>query len=140
MKKLCRYTQDRKIAGVCSGLGDYFAIDPLYFRLGFLVSLLFGGLGALAYVVMWILVPEKEGAPQHLPKPLPLYRSESDKVLGGVCGGLGELLRIDPVLFRVGFVLLAFLAGIGVLLYLALWLLLPRAGATREAPASDMTV
>jgi len=49
MKKLHRFPEDSKIAGVCAGLGDYFDLDPVLFRLFFLVSLLFGG--HLAWVV-----------------------------------------------------------------------------------------
>jgi len=62
MKKLYRMTQDRKIAGVCGGLGAYFDIDPVFFRLFFLISILFGGLGAVAYLVMWLMVPAQDGA------------------------------------------------------------------------------
>jgi len=47
-----------------------------------------------------------------------LYRSREDKVLAGVCGGLGEYLDIDPVLIRVAWVAMALLKGFGILLYL----------------------
>ena len=126
MKKLVRHTENRKLAGVCAGLGEYFDMDPLIFRLVFLLSLLFGGIGALAYLVMWIMVPPKEGGAQAAREPLKLRLSDSDRKLAGVCGGLGEFFHIDTVFFRVGFVLLAFACGVGVLLYIALWLLLPR--------------
>lgn len=56
-----------------------------------------------------------------------LRRSASDRMLGGVCGGLSEYTGIDVILFRVGFVVLAVAGGAGLLLYLALWLLLPDA-------------
>jgi phage shock protein C len=46
-----------------------------------------------------------------------------------VCGGLGERFEIDPVLFRVAFILLALVFGLGILLYVVLWLLIPRAPA-----------
>jgi len=129
MKKLHRIAEDRKIAGVCAGLGDYFDLDPVFFRLFFLVSLLFGGVGALAYLILWIMVPEKTGA-QGAPRPLKrLHLSNSDRKIGGVCGGLGERFEIDPVLFRVAFILLALACGLGILLYVALWLLVPRAPA-----------
>jgi len=128
MKKLHRFPEDRKIAGVCGGLGDYFDLDPVFFRL-FLVSLLFGGLGALAYLILWIMVPEKTGA-QGEARPLKrLHLSNSNRKIGGVCGGLGEWLEIDPVLFRVAFILLALACGLGILLYIALWLIVPRAPA-----------
>ena len=130
MKKLHRFADDKKIAGVCSGLGDYFDLDPVFFRLFFLVSLLFGGLGALAYMILWIMVPEKTGA-QGEPRPLKrLHLSSSDRKIAGVCGGLGEWLDVDPVFLRVGFVLLSLLCGLGIVVYIALWLFLPRAPAT----------
>lgn len=52
-----------------------------------------------------------------------LYRSNSEKVLAGVCGGLGEYFSVDPVWFRIGFVVLALGGGSGVLIYLVLWLI-----------------
>lgn len=54
-----------------------------------------------------------------------LYRSRTEKMLGGVCGGLGELLDIDPTIVRLVFVLLALWGGSGVLIYLVLWLIAP---------------
>src|SRR2546427_9196963 len=101
MKKLHRIAEDRKIAGVCAGLGDYFDLDPVFFRLFFLVSLLFGGLGALAYLVLWIMVPEKPGG-QGEPRPLRrLHLSNFDRKNGGVGGGLAARPAIDPLLFLV---------------------------------------
>ena len=46
------------------------------------------------------------------------YRSRKDKVLLGVCGGLGDYFDIDPVLIRIIFILLSFVNGFGILLYL----------------------
>ena len=54
-----------------------------------------------------------------------LYRSESDRMLGGVCGGLGNYLGVDTTLVRLFFVILFFGSGIGVLAYLALWIIAP---------------
>jgi phage shock protein PspC (stress-responsive transcriptional regulator) len=56
-----------------------------------------------------------------------LLRSSTNKVLGGVCGGLAEYTNTDPLLWRVGFVALA-LMGAGILVYPVLWLLMPAAG------------
>lgn len=56
-----------------------------------------------------------------------LYRSRTDKVIGGVAGGLGDYLGIDPIWARIGFVLLAVTGGSGVLIYLIMWLLIPEA-------------
>lgn len=56
-----------------------------------------------------------------------LYRSDTDKMIGGVCSGLGQYLGIDPTIIRIFFVLLALADGAGAMIYLVLWLVLPRA-------------
>jgi phage shock protein PspC (stress-responsive transcriptional regulator) len=55
-----------------------------------------------------------------------LRRSSTNKVLGGVCGGLAEYTNTDPLLWRVGFIAVA-LMGAGILIYPLLWLLVPAA-------------
>ena len=54
-----------------------------------------------------------------------LRRSKTDRVVGGVAGGLGRYLGIDPVILRIAFVLLAISGGSGVLLYLIAWIAIP---------------
>lgn len=54
-----------------------------------------------------------------------LYRSSSQKVVAGVCGGLGDYFAVDPVWFRIGFVVLAIGGGSGILIYLLMWLIVP---------------
>jgi phage shock protein C len=54
-----------------------------------------------------------------------LVRSERNKVVGGVCGGLGEYLDIDPTIIRLVFVVFTLAGGSGVLVYLILWLVMP---------------
>ena len=56
-----------------------------------------------------------------------LYRSRNDKMLAGVCGGLGDFLGLDPTLVRLMFVLLAILGGHGVILYLIMGIIVPPA-------------
>lgn len=68
-----------------------------------------------------------------LPAPSPadhpsrpeLRRSGTDRMAGGVCGGLAEYSGIDPLLWRVGFVGLTLAGGAGILIYLLLWVLVP---------------
>lgn len=57
-KRLYRSTTDRKLAGVASGLAEYFVMDPLLVRLAFVILTLAGGGGILIYVVLWIVTPE----------------------------------------------------------------------------------
>jgi phage shock protein C len=54
-----------------------------------------------------------------------LYRSRKNKVLGGVCGGLGEYFDIDPSLIRLLWVFVVLMGGSGVLIYIILWVILP---------------
>ena len=56
-----------------------------------------------------------------------LRRSSTNKVLGGVCGGLAEYTNTDPLLWRVGFIAMAVM-GAGILIYPLLWLLVPTSG------------
>lgn len=58
-----------------------------------------------------------------------LYRSETDKMIGGVCGGLGTYLGMDPLILRILFVVAAMMNGIGLAIYLLMWLFVPRAEA-----------
>lgn len=54
-----------------------------------------------------------------------LYRLPRNKMIGGVCTGLGEYFSIDPVLVRIVFIILAFQQGIGILAYIILWIVVP---------------
>ena len=58
MKRLIRSTTDRKLAGVCGGIGDYFGIDPTLVRIGWVVFCLLGGSGSLAYLLCALIIPE----------------------------------------------------------------------------------
>src|SRR4051794_18369938 len=57
--------------------------------------------------------------------PKKLTRSRVDRVVGGVCGGMGRYFNVDPLFFRIGAVALAFVGGAGLLLYLAALVLVP---------------
>jgi phage shock protein C len=80
--------------------------------------------------------PDQPGAPspqagQTGPRPPPpggrgvLRRSQSERVLAGVCGGLGRYLGVDPVLLRIAFVILALANGLGLIAYVVAWVAIP---------------
>ena len=54
-----------------------------------------------------------------------LYRSNVDKIIGGVCGGLGDYLEVDPVILRIIWTVLGF-AGIGIIAYIIAWIIIPK--------------
>ena len=55
-----------------------------------------------------------------------LYRSGKDRILGGVCGGLGEYFNIDSVIIRLLWVLFSLAYGTGILAYIIAWIIIPR--------------
>lgn len=58
-KTLRRSRSNRVVAGVCGGLGEFFGLNPFWFRLGFLIALLPGGVpGLLVYFLCWIIIPK----------------------------------------------------------------------------------
>jgi phage shock protein C len=60
-KRLYRSKKDRVLGGVCAGLGNFFTIDPVLVRVLWAVSFFVGGVGFLAYLIAWIIVPEEPG-------------------------------------------------------------------------------
>ena len=56
-KRLMRSSTDKKIAGVCGGLADYFDLDPTIIRICWLLGVLCAGTGGLAYIILWIALP-----------------------------------------------------------------------------------
>jgi phage shock protein PspC (stress-responsive transcriptional regulator) len=65
-RRLFRDTENGMLAGVSAGLANYFGIDPLLVRLAFVIGVITGGWGILAYVVLWLLVPEAKTSSERL--------------------------------------------------------------------------
>lgn len=58
-----RRGRDRWIGGVCSGLAEYFNVDPLFVRIAFVAAAFLQGLGILLYLVLWVLMPPSDAPP-----------------------------------------------------------------------------
>ena len=67
-----------------------------------------------------------------------LYRSTSDRMIAGVCGGLGKYFNVDPTIVRLAFLLLFFLGGGGFVLYLILWIVVPDEQRLSSTPQEVM--
>lgn len=63
-KRLTRSVKDKVIGGVAGGIAEYFEIDPVIVRVLFVVSLFFHGAGFIAYIVLWIALPEATYVPE----------------------------------------------------------------------------
>jgi phage shock protein PspC (stress-responsive transcriptional regulator) len=94
-RRLRRRSDERVIAGVASGLGDYFNVDPLLVRIALVASLVFGGLGFFIYGAAWLLVPDDASD-----------RSVVERILNGgagsVPGGLVVLAGLVIALAVIG--------------------------------------
>ncbi len=113
--KLYRDSSNRIIAGVCSGIAEYFKIDPIIVRILFFIAV---PLNLIVYIIFWIGIPSKDFDPD-LRKIL--YRDKENGVIGGVAKGLSNYLKIDANIIRVVFVVSLFFGGAGLLFYLLLW-------------------
>jgi phage shock protein C len=72
-----------------------------------------------------------------------LYRSRTERVIGGVCAGLGEYFGVDPTIVRIAAVLLALANGVGVVAYVILWIIVPEEGENpmnEDQKTEDMPV
>ncbi len=151
-KRLFRDENGKIVAGVCSGLGNYFGIDPLIIRVLFIIFALGFGFGFITYLVLWVAVPSTSTKIIGSPKRR-LLRDPDDKIIAGVCRGLayyfGVNVWIPRALFLIPFISiifhwshwgafnfphfvdLSFSPG-ATLLYIILWLVLPEAQTTSE--------
>jgi phage shock protein PspC (stress-responsive transcriptional regulator) len=112
------------IAGVAAGLGDYFEVDPVWFRLAFVVSAFLGGAGIILYGAMWLLVPAVQGpVPGQAPLPPRMERvvrriDRTPGWVGVVLLLLGVLLLANRIVaWRPGIFWGVVLVAIGVLLF-----------------------
>jgi len=134
-KKLKRDPHNKVISGVCGGLGNFLNIDPIIARAGFLISFFVFGSGLLLYLILWIIMPE--ATPNELPQfsgtsSRKLFRNTDDKMIGGVCSGIGSYLGVSEVVMRVVFIISFFAFGTGLLAYFILWLIIPEAKTATE--------
>jgi phage shock protein PspC (stress-responsive transcriptional regulator) len=115
-RRLTRSSSDKVLSGLSGGLGRYFDIDPIIFRIGFVVLTLAGGAGLLAYLAGWVLVPadpEPGGEPQD--------RSRAATIAGAVVLILAVCVLIGPGVFFLAppLIALGLIALVGLLLYRA---------------------
>ena len=114
VRRLTRSSSDKLIGGVAGGLGRYFGVDPILFRIAFVVLVFAGGVGVLAYVGLLAFVPADDDSR--------VFGSRRDaNVIGAVLLGLLVVLILGPPAFFIGPALIpiALLIGIGMLLWRA---------------------
>jgi phage shock protein PspC (stress-responsive transcriptional regulator) len=115
-RRLTRSSSDKVLGGVSGGLGRYFDIDPIIFRIGFVVLALAGGAGVLGYIAAWVLVPADP-----LPGQEPADRSRAATIAGAIVLAVAALVLIGPGLFFLAppLIGIALIGLVGVLLWRA---------------------
>ncbi|MGB1131999.1 MAG: PspC domain-containing protein [Flavobacteriaceae bacterium] len=118
--KLRRNNNDRIIAGVASGISDYFKIDPFITRLLFVLTIPVGGFGFFFYLICWIAMPKTSIVSSTKRKKF--YRDHEDKIIAGIAQGIANYFSIDAFIIRLFFIALIFVNGLGFGLYLLIWI------------------
>jgi phage shock protein PspC (stress-responsive transcriptional regulator) len=131
-KKLFRDNRRKILGGVASGLANYFAIDPVWPRL-LLVLLAFATYGGLvvAYIILWIIIPASDSLEEEK-STKKMYRDSDNRVVGGVAAGLAAFWGIDSTVIRVLFIGMSIFGGLGVVVYIIMWIALPEARTITE--------
>jgi phage shock protein PspC (stress-responsive transcriptional regulator) len=152
-KRLYRDENNKIIGGVCGGLANYFGTDPVIIRVIFAVVALAFGTGLLAYIILWVAVPSTAST-QIGGVRKKLFRDPDDKIIAGVCSGIGNYFGVSAWLPRILFLLpfLSFVFNAGrwggffdfsdffrvsfspgsLIVYIILWLAIPEASSTAE--------
>lgn len=128
--KLRRDLNNKVLAGVCSGIANYFEIDPTLVRVIFLIVFFIFGSGGLLYIILWVVMKPMEESDQlsiNSQNKKHLFRDTDDKVLGGICSGIAKYLGLDAVWVRLFFALSFFGFGFGFIVYVVLWIVVPKA-------------
>ena len=152
-KRLYRDENNKVLGGVCAGLANYFNVDIIVVRIIFVILFFSFGFGLLPYIIMWVAVPSTASA-QIGGARKKLFRDVDDKMIAGVCSGIGNYFGINPWIPRVLFLLpfLSFLSRWGhwggfwdfgdvirftfsptsLIIYIILWIVIPEALTTTE--------
>ncbi|TKK68049.1 PspC domain-containing protein [Ilyomonas limi] len=151
-ERLYRSENDKVIAGVCSGIGHYFGIDPLIVRILFIIFAFGFGFGFIVYLVLWVAVPSTASTVLGAAKKR-LLRDPDNKIIAGVCSGLGYYFGVNAWIPRVLFLIPFFsfffrwnhwgafdfpnflsfsFSPASTIIYIILWLVLPEAKTTSE--------
>jgi phage shock protein PspC (stress-responsive transcriptional regulator)/heme/copper-type cytochrome/quinol oxidase subunit 2 len=148
-KRLYRDENNKIVGGVCSGMGNYFGIDPVIVRI---IAVVLFGVVFLPYIILWIAVPSTASIEIGGTRKK-LYRDGDDKIVAGVCSGIGNYFGFSPWIPRLIF-LIPFLSFVfhwshfgfeefpnflrfsfspgSLFIYIILWLVIPEAITTAE--------
>lgn len=115
--QLRRRSEHRLVAGVAGGLADYAGVRPLWFRLGFIVFTVLGGVGVLVYALLWWIVPRHD-LPDSSAQRFARHFPNAPSWMGMALLGAGAVLLANQFgLWRINVVLAFLLIGLGIVLF-----------------------
>ncbi|MCH9634541.1 MAG: hypothetical protein S4CHLAM7_12940 [Chlamydiae bacterium] len=128
MRRLYRSRYDKKIVGLCGGLGSYCRLDPVIVRLLFIFVCALTGFVpiVLVYLLASAFIPlEPKNSPAFEFRRL--YRSTNNRILAGICGGLSKLIKVDATVLRLIMVVITLttLFAPMTIAYLVGWFIIP---------------
>ena len=151
-RRFYRDENHKVLGGVCSGIANYFGIDPVIVRVVFLVTTFGAGFGFLAYLILWIAAPSSASKVIGSQRKR-LFRDPEEKIVAGVCSGLAQYFNISVwiprLLFLIPFISfvfrsthwdwwgfphflsLSFSPG-SLFIYIIFWLVIPEAKSTSD--------
>lgn len=125
-KQLVRDEKRKILGGVCAGIAHYANVDPVWIRLLFALTTTFYGITFLIYTILWVAMPGSYDIEEPADNKK-MFRDPEKKVLAGVSGGVAAYFGIDITVVRILFIVFTFLGGIGFMVYIVLWVILPEA-------------
>ena len=122
VQKFSRSANQKIVGGVAMGLAHYLRIDPVIVRILWLVSIALGGVGVLAYLILWVLLPVAQ-LPEfvHSAHSKRFFRNKEARKIAGVAAGISTYFGIDVLFVRILFVLGVLGAGVGLVAYVVIW-------------------
>lgn len=122
-------SSDKKFLGVCGGIAEYFNVDPTLIRIAVACLALYTAVipALIIYVVMSFVFPQQPEGYTTVSSSKKLMKSQNNKKLSGVCGGLAEYFGIDATIVRLIFALCMLFIGFGLTIYIVCLVLMPSA-------------
>ncbi len=127
-RRLERDTRNQLLGGVAAGAAHYLKIDQIWLRVLAIITI---PISPIVYFFMWIALPGNDNMVEH-ETVKKLYRNPDDRVLGGVASGLANYFKTDSIVLRIAFIIFTLAGGAGVLAYIVLWIITPKANSLTD--------
>lgn len=120
-------SSDKKFLGVCGGLADYLNVDPTLIRIAVTCLAIYTAIipALIVYVVLSFVFPQQPEGYTVVGSDKKLIKSQKNKKISGVCGGLAEYFGIDATIIRLIFALCVLFIGFGFAIYIVCLALMP---------------